>query len=263
MGRDSRDRRLWEELAEDWDAKMGTESNRWHRELVRPTTLRLLAPGPEDFVLDAACGNGNFTRQLAALGARVLAFDYSPRMIGHARERCGESGGRVEFVVADAGDAGELRALARAEPFTKAVSNMAVMDIADIGVFFRGVHGLLAAGGIFVFSTVHPCFQTPGMRKTIEVEDYRPAPKTLSGIVTFEYIEPRAHEVLAFANVDKPIVHFHRPLHLIVRALVDAGFVLDALEEPVFAEAEDEIGFEWSAIPPVLIVRARKAGDGR
>lgn len=60
----------------------------------------------------------------------------------------------------DATDEQALLSLWRTKPYTKAVSNMAIMDIADVTKLFRCVNELLAEGGIFVFATQHPCFVT-------------------------------------------------------------------------------------------------------
>ena len=49
-----------------------------------------------------------------------------------------------------------LMALKRNKPFTKAVSNMAVMDITDIKPLFTSVYKLLEDNGVFVFATQHP-----------------------------------------------------------------------------------------------------------
>ena len=79
--------RAWEGNAEFWDETMGDASNDFHRQVVRPGVNQLLAPGPEDFVLDIACGNGNYSAYLAEQGARVVAFDYSPKMVSLAKKR--------------------------------------------------------------------------------------------------------------------------------------------------------------------------------
>ena len=71
----------WEANAQFWDEKMGDNSNSFHRNLVRPYTEELLEVIDGDLVLDIACGNGNYSKRLAGLGARVVAFDYSAKMI--------------------------------------------------------------------------------------------------------------------------------------------------------------------------------------
>ena len=80
--------KLWEAVAYDWDARIGSDGNNFHRELVRPATVRLLAPQPGERILDIACGNGFFARYLAELGVQVVAFDYSHTMIEYAKMRC-------------------------------------------------------------------------------------------------------------------------------------------------------------------------------
>lgn len=40
-------------------------------------------------VLDAGCGTGHFSRHLSALGARVISFDISPKMLRITQERSG------------------------------------------------------------------------------------------------------------------------------------------------------------------------------
>jgi len=76
---------LWDEIADDYDAKMGDDGNSFHRELIRPATLRLLNPQPNERILDAACGNGIFTCYMAAMEVEVVAFDYSSKWL-HMRK---------------------------------------------------------------------------------------------------------------------------------------------------------------------------------
>ena len=64
---------------------------------------------------------------------------------------------QIEFCVADAES---ILTLKRNRLFTKAVSNMAIMDIRDIEPLFMAVYELLDENGIFVFATQHPCFVT-------------------------------------------------------------------------------------------------------
>ena len=71
----------WEKNAQFWDDYMGDESNHFHRNLVRPYVTKLLDIKKGDFVLDIACGNGNYSAYLAQKGAKIVAFDYSEKMI--------------------------------------------------------------------------------------------------------------------------------------------------------------------------------------
>jgi len=225
---------LWEALADDWDERMGEDGNRFHRELIRPAALRLLDPQPGERILDAACGNGIFSRRLAEIGAQVVGFDYSLRMIANARARC--PGCRFEVV--DAMNYGQVTALGS---FDKAVSNMAVMDIADIKPLIDAIYGMLKPGGVFVFSAEHPCFQTPG-------NDFTP-----DGLVTRRYIKPERYSIEVFRGNERQVLHWHRPLQQLLGLCFEAGFVLDALEEPVYTHAD-----KWVNIPPAIVLRMRR-----
>lgn len=219
--------RAWEGNAEFWDETMGDASNDFHRQVVRPGVNQLLAPGPEDFVLDIACGNGNYSAYLAQQGARVVAFDYSPKMVALAKKRRAEYRDRVEFLVADATNPEQLLALRRERPYTKAVSNMAVMDIADVRPLFQCVHDLLEENGIFVFATQHPCFVT----------------------LTDRYLTPHSYLDIALEGQPLKQCYYHRSLQDIFQICFSSGFVIDGFLEESFQQKET---------PDVIIVRARK-----
>lgn len=249
---------FWENLADDWDARMGEHDNRYHREIIRPSTIKLLNPQKGEYILDAACGNGNFSRYMANLGVKVTAFDYSEKMIQHAKERGEKYAALIDFHVADATNYYDLMKLKNDKLFDKAVSNMAVMDIVDIEPLFKAIYDMLAPGGIFVFSGVHPCFQTPNMRKFTEINDYSNKAYVRAGIQTFEYITPKEHQVTILSGNNKKAYHFHRPLSMILNSCFAAGFVLDGMEEPVFKREENSGDFEWCEIPPSIILRLKK-----
>ena len=110
---------IWNQNAEFWDCAMGDESNDFHREVVRPKVTELLNPDPTDYILDIACGNGNYSAYLAEKAVSVLAFDYSEKMVELAKKRQKRYADHIEFCVADATNETSLMALKRNKPFTK------------------------------------------------------------------------------------------------------------------------------------------------
>lgn len=220
-------RLAWEKNADFWDCKMGDESNYFHREIVRPRTEELLDINKGDLVLDIACGNGNFSERMAQNGARVIAFDYSERLIEHAKRRRSKHEKQISFHVCDATSYEAILSLMQDKPFDKAVANMAVMDISDIAPLFRAVYDLLCDGGSFVFSTHHPCFERPdGKYKTSCV-----------------------HKGEAIAG--QPVLqnYYHRSLQNILSLAFSTGFVLDSFYE----ETDDD-----PELPIIIIARLKK-----
>lgn len=223
-------RNAWNANAEFWDEQMGDASNEFHRTVVRPGVSRLLNVQPGDFVLDVACGNGNYSAYMAERGARVVAFDYSEKMIALARKRQKKYAGNIEFCVADATNERDLMDLKRGKPYGKAVSNMAVMDIADVTKLFFWVNKLLAADGIFVFATQHPCFVT----------------------LTDRYLTPHAYFGEAILGQPQQQCYYHRSLQEILGLCFSGGFAVDGFLEERCGEKET---------PDVIIVRARKKAE--
>ncbi len=246
----------WNENAEFWDDYMGEESNRWHRELIRPYTEKLLSIEEGQTVFDIACGNGNFSRRLADLGANVTAIDYSSKMIEGAERRSQEYTDRIEYKVMDATNENELLDLGM-NRFDSAVSNMALMDIADITPLVNTLHKLLKEKGSFVFSIPHPCFQTSGTRKVHETEDVKGTIISKSSVQISEYLTPRSYEAMGISGQPVPHFMFHRPISYYMKLFFQSDFVLDELEEPTFSEEKDD-RFNWNEIPPAMILRFRK-----
>ena len=256
----------WNRNAAFWDDYMGEQSNDFHNLLVRPAMERLLAVQHGDKVLDIACGNGNFSRYLAELGARVTAIDVSEGMIDRARQRTeelldGEAASRIDYRVIDVTDTKALEALGT-NTFDTAVSNMAIMDMAEVGPMFTAVQGLLKPGGVFVYSLTHPCFQAPYAVRFAEQVDQDGEIIRKAGMKIDRYQTPQPFEGLGIVGQPVPSVNFHRPLSVLLNRCFEAGYVLDGLEEGAFDESvEADRELSWAnlkEIPPMMAMRLRR-----
>ena len=105
-------------------------------------------------VLDLGCGEGHVARRVQAAGAGVTGLDLSAELLRLARQR----GAGIDYVC---GDGQDLQAFPDS-CVDLIYSNLALMDIPDLGATYRAVRRVLRPGGRFVFSLVHPCFCTPG-----------------------------------------------------------------------------------------------------
>jgi 2-polyprenyl-3-methyl-5-hydroxy-6-metoxy-1,4-benzoquinol methylase len=249
-------RSRWDENAAFWDEHMGVSGNDFHLQLIRPAVERFLGSVRGERVLDVACGNGLFARRLAELGADVLATDVSAAMLDRAREHPSEG---IEYRQLDAASADELATLRDGE-FDAIVSNMALMDMADIRPLAQAIRRLLKSPGRLVFSTCHPCFNTIGIRFVHEYEDVDGDPVERRGVVITRYATPAVGEGVAITGQPAKQLYFDRPLNMVLRPFFDAGLVLDGLEEPAFPPGTEIRRLHWDAlseIPPVIVGRLR------
>ena len=252
-------RRRWDANARWWDDRIG-DGNEFQTVLIEPSTERLLDIHAGDVVLDAACGAGRFARRMAALGARVVAFDYSAAFIARARERTPVDAA-VEYHVLDAAHRDNLLRLG-VNRFTKAVCTMAIMDMPEIGRLFSALPGVLLPGGVFVFSVIHPCFHSAAIQRFTELHEEEAGRHVVrSGVKVWSYLAPFARMSEGIIGQPEPQWLFHRPISTLFQVGFDAGFVVDGMEEPGFPKTEiPKPGVRWHDmpdIPPILTVRMR------
>lgn len=131
----------------DWDARtydrVADPMTRWGTAVLD----RLPLEGDET-VLDAGCGSGRVSEQLAERlpRGRVIALDGSPSMVEAARQRLDRFGDRVEYVVADLG-----RPLPIAPASVGAVLSTATFHwVADHDALFRHLASVTRPGGRLV-----------------------------------------------------------------------------------------------------------------
>lgn len=250
----------WNQKAGFWDEMMGEDGNMFHSALVAPTAERLLAVQPGELVLDVACGNGTFARQLARLEARVVAADFSAALLERAQARNAPYADRVEYRQVDATHLEQLLTLGE-KRFDAAVCNMAFMDIATLDPLLQALARLLKPIGRFVFTSMHPCFSSTQTTMLLEEQDRNGQIVEIYSLKISGYLNSRVE--LGAGAIGEPTAHlyFHRPLHAILNSCFKAGFVLDGMEEPAFGpEHTSKRALSWASfkdIPPVIACRLR------
>jgi SAM-dependent methyltransferase len=247
-------RSTWDDLAAFWDERMEAGAA-WQRGFIQPSVERLLELEAGERVLEIACGNGEFARRMSELGAEVIATDFSEVMLERARSH----GGQVEYLSTDATKEHEILELGDPRSFDAVVSNMAIMDMEAIEPMVIAASQLLKPTGRFVFSTLHPAFNSGDVRPAVELN--------LEGSVTEIYSVKvssygRAFTSKGVALPDQPIEqwYFHRPLHLILQPFFEHGFVLDGLDEPLLTPEQEDPRtpeYVYTQVPGMLVARMR------
>ncbi len=248
----------WEHIAPWWDVQMGDDGNRTHHSIVAPTAERLLDISPGETVLEAACGAGIFARRMAELGANVVAFDASGSFLEAARKRTAQFAESIELHRIDATDEDRLLSLGERR-FDAAVCNMALMDIADIRPLAPALSRLLKPGGRFVFTVPHPCFNMASVKRAAVEEDRDGDLATVHYVKVSKYLTPSAERGVGIPGQPAPHFYFDRPISLLFKTFFDAGFAMDALEEPASPPGIDgKRPLSWSNFPEIPSVLAAR-----
>jgi 2-polyprenyl-3-methyl-5-hydroxy-6-metoxy-1,4-benzoquinol methylase len=255
MIKDGAVKKIWNTNAEFWNSKMG-EGNRFHKKLIEPTQLKMLNIKQGDNVLDIACGNGQFARKLASLGADVIAVDFAEKFISLAKSNNTQN---IDYRVIDATDPADLNTLP-CNAFDAIVCTMALMDMENIETLISHLPKMLKKNGIFVFSVLHPCFNSGENILNHERDELGGEVKSKYFVKIRNYLVEQSYLGIGMIGQPKPQHYFHRPISTILKLLFKNGFVLDAYEEPSFVEVENSESISdnvYSKVPPVLICRVR------
>src|SRR5215472_18308595 len=102
---------------------------------------------------------------------------------------------------------------------------MALMDMAALQSLFTALAKLLMADGRFVFSVLHPCFNSGRVIQVREREDVAGEVVDRYAVRVSGYIRPLTHRGLAMIGQPVPQYYFHRPLSLLLAPAFAAGLV--------------------------------------
>ena len=185
-----------------------------------PAFMALLPDLSGKSVLDLGCGTGERCVDFVRRGAeKVVGIDLSENMLSAAREKCGHP--RIEYRRLAMERAGELDG-----PFDVVTSSLALHYVQDYAGVVSAVYSLLNPGGAFVFSQESPlttCFSS-GERWTRDAN----GEKIYANLSNYSVDGER--ETRWFVDGLKI---YHRTFSTVVNTLVDAGFAVDKLVEPV------------------------------
>lgn len=216
--------RGWDPVAAWYDKLVGDAGSDYHRHVILPRTLELLAPRPGETVIDVCCGQGVLVKPLLEAGVgRVTGVDASPRLIEAARARHGADS-RVSLQVADA---------CRPGPWADGSADaatclMAVHDVPDIAGLFSNIRSALKPGGRVVMVFMHPCFRIPKRTHWGFDNDQKIQFRRVDAYGSPDAIPVTTHPGRADSGAT---TFYHRPLADVLTAVGEAGLGVTACRE--------------------------------
>jgi ubiquinone/menaquinone biosynthesis C-methylase UbiE len=241
-----------------------------------PNLLRVLDPRPSETILDIACGQGFFSREIAKTGAKVVACDIAKELIDLARKHQDQGKDKnIDYHVS----AANVLGFCPSGSINAAIIVLALQNIEDIsGVFHECAKVLKSSGPSGLGSRLiivlnHPAFRIPkhsswqwdepAHAQYRRVDAYMSDTRERIDMNPGTTLSPSHDQKDNMSKKDKNFtVSFHRPMQVYFKALAKAGFVVTHLEEWIShkqsdagprAKEEDRIRKE---IPMFLMIEA-------
>jgi len=175
-------------------------------------------------ILDLGCGYGEHCVKYIEMGAEeVVGIDISEKMLEIANKE--NSSTRITYKKLAMEELVELDTY-----FDLVVSSLALHYVEDYKMVMEQVYRLLNSGGRFIFSQEHPfstCF-TYGSRWTKDENGN----KLYANISNYSINGKRESRWF-----NDGVIKYHRTFSSIVNTLIDSGFCIEQMSEPIPSEA--------------------------
>lgn len=226
----------------EWYTEVVQRRGLLHLQII-PRIMAFIGDITDQSVIDICCGEGIFTRELAAHGAVAMGVDLSESMLRFAES---QSTGTAETYTHD--DARLLSSLPDGA-FDGATCVMALMDIDDIGGVFRSAYRVTRHGGWFVAVVTHPCFDSPhAVAEVVDGVQIRSTRRYLT----------EGHWRGTSTGVRSRMGAYHRTLSSYLNLAIAAGWNLEQVMEPEVVTVETGAIDPTCDIPGLLLLRFSK-----
>lgn len=210
----------WGSVANWYDEHLQRPTGTYHRDVILPNLLRLMAIESGEAVLDVACGQGFFSRELFHAGAKVSGVDIAPELIKIARQQSPKE------IAYHASPAHHLPFI-KTESVDTVLISLAIQNIENVRDVFAECQRVLKTGGRMFIVMNHPAYRIP-KQSSWGWEDnkvqYRRVDRYLSEMKTEIQMHPGDAP-------EETTVSFHRPLQYYFKMLNKNGFLVGRLEE--------------------------------
>ena len=212
----------WEKSSKWYTKIVGNEGHYFHQAVIFPKMKELIDLDKFNSVLDLACGQGIFERQINK-NSDYVGVDISRSLIEEAKRKSQNS--RHIFLTADVSKKLPLKE----KYFDLVVIILALQNIRDIEGVIKNAATYLKSGGKFLIILNHPIFRIPrqsswGVDEKSKIQ-YRRIDKYMSEMEIPIFTNPGKHEK------SEKTWSFHHPLSKYSQELFKNGFVIERIDE--------------------------------
>jgi ubiquinone/menaquinone biosynthesis C-methylase UbiE len=208
----------WGKVA-DWYDNLVENENSYQSKLILPNLTRLLEAKKGEKIVDLACGQGFFAREIARLGAKVIGIDISSELIDLAKQDKS-----VEYHVSPAHKLDFLQQ----ESVDKVLITLSLQNIENVQEVIAEVNRVLKLNGKLFIVLNHPAFRIPKASAWGWDEGRKIQFRKLDSYIS------ESKEQIQMHPGDRPwekTISFHRPLQFYFKTLSKNGFYVSKLEE--------------------------------
>ena len=211
----------WKGVSDWYDSLVGEKGHYYHRELIIPNVLRLLALADGDRLLDIGCGQGVLSRHIPQ-SVDYVGLDIAAPLLEAARQY--HPSPRHRFLHADLTLSWPL---SKHPPFSHAACILALQNIEKPEWVFKELSAFLCDGGRAVIVMNHPCFRIPRQSHWHVDEKTGQQRREIASYMSSQRIPIMAHP----GRGGETTWTFHRPLTDYAAMAHDHGFVIEMIEE--------------------------------
>lgn len=199
-------------------------------------------------ILDLGCGFGEHCKRFVECGAeKVIGIDISEKMLAVAKKENADP--KIEYIHMPMEDIAGLQ-----EQFDVVISSLAFHYVENLAGVIRNVYRLLNVNGVFIFSQENPlCTCHSGGDRWTRDEQGNKLHLNLANYG----MEGERESTWFVDNVKK----YHRTFSTIVNTLIEAGFTIEKMTEPLPTEELLEKYPDYRDLfhkPDFLLIRVKK-----
>lgn len=210
----------WQKVSKWYGSIVGEKGHYYHQAVVIPNTLRLIEPKQGDRLIDIACGQGVFARNIPET-VSYTGVDASKALIDEAKRM--DRNKLHRYFVDDV-----TKEITAKDKYNKAVMILALQNIKEPEKAINYVSTRLENGGKFLLVLNHPCFRIPRQSSWETDAGNKMQYRRINRYMTPLEIPINAHP----GEEGSPVTwSFHHPIEDYSTYLYKNGFLIEKIEE--------------------------------